>query len=163
VAGVEPVEVSPLLARRALDAHLTRASDEDPRIERVDDLVLHVHLTAPAPGGAVDPYLLRLGFTHYDEWPPSAQFVNPATGAFVLGEDNVHLPRIEGSNELSVHADYGETHIQLICCSMTLEFYAVKHGVEDRHLWQQGTHTLWTTIHAIDRHLTPQWYRGRWS
>ena len=59
---------------------------------------------AGAPAG--DDYLLRLYFSHYPDWPPSARFVNPATRQFGAG-DKRWLPMITGANELHVHASYG--------------------------------------------------------
>ena len=74
-----------------------------------------------APEG--DDYLLRLYFSHYPDWPPSAKFVNPDTKQFGPG-DTRWLPMISGANELHVHASYGGPGGgQLICCSATLEFY----------------------------------------
>ena len=163
--GVEPVAANPLLARRALDAHLARRGGDDPVIERIAPLVVHVPVSGVASEGTTDDFLLRLGFTHYDEWPPSAQFVNPETGTFVIGEDEHHLPRITGSNELQVHAAYDHPaghKIQLVCSSATLEFYEVRHGMEAKHLWQPGVHTLWTTISAVRHHLR-HFYQGRFA
>lgn len=166
--GVEPVAAHPLAARRALAEHLRRGDVPDGvTIDQIDDLALHVGILARPLGDAEpDRFVLRLGFSHYDAWPPSAQFINPDTGSFVLGEDNRHLPRIVGSNELQVHPSYDNPaggQIQLICSSATLEFYVVRHGVEDKHIWQEGTHTLWTTIGAVRHHLRGHWYEGRFA
>ena len=45
-----------------------------------------------------DDYLLRLYFSHYPNWPPSARFVNPDTKQFGSG-DKTWLPMISGTNE----------------------------------------------------------------
>lgn len=164
--GVEPVAANPLLARHALERDLARRSDDDPVLERISELVVHVGLQASGADGTTDDFLLRLGFTHYDDWPPSAQFVNPKTRVFVLGEDNQHVPRIEGANELAVHLAYqrpARGTVQLICCSFTLEFYEVQHAVKPQHLWQPGTHTLWSTLNAIRHHLRQPFYKGRFA
>ena len=41
-----------------------------------------------------DEYLLRLGFQAYRKWPPSAQFVNPETLAYVYPQDQHFVPKL---------------------------------------------------------------------
>jgi hypothetical protein len=174
-------------ARDALDHHLGGVlggrSLESVGWARPDPLTLYVPLrgytsvtTVPAYGfdpseppesgeqpfvGAPDghEYLLRLYFSHYPDWPPSARFVNPDTKQFGPG-DNRWLPMISGTNELHVHASYGDGGGQLICCSATLEFYLVNHGVEDRHRWRSGS-SFAITLNTLSRHLRPPAYAGR--
>jgi hypothetical protein len=112
---------------------------------------------AGAPDG--DDYLLRLYFSYYPGWPPSAQFVNPATMQFGPG-DKAWLPMVSDTNELHVHASYGDSGKQVICCSATLEFYLVNHGVEDRHRWQPGS-SFAITLNVLSRYLRPPAYTGR--
>lgn len=110
-----------------------------------------------------DDYLLRLGFQAYRTWPPSAQFVNPATKVFDPAQDARFLPRLI-SDECRTHLTYGRPSggsIQLICCSATLEFYQVAHGVEPRHVWN-GKVTFLSTITAI-RHAMANFYGGNWA
>jgi hypothetical protein len=71
-----------------------------------------------APAG--DEYLLALNFAFYPDSPPSAKFVNSATGTYAPG-DQRWLPAISGTNEIAAHVDYNGRG-QLICCSATLEF-----------------------------------------
>lgn len=111
---------------------------------------------AGAPEG--DDFLLRLYFGHYPYWPPSARFVNPATRQFGA-DDKAWLPQITGTNEISVHAAYGQSG-QLICCSATLEFYLVNHGVEARHRWRPGS-SFAITLNVLSRYLRPPTYNGR--
>ena len=111
---------------------------------------------ASAPNG--DDYLLRLYFSYYPDWPPSALFVNPDTRQFGSG-DKMWLPMISGTNELNVHAS-GPGGDQLICCSATLEFYLVNHGVEDRHRWRPGS-SFAITLNTLSRYLRPPTYTGR--
>lgn len=114
--------------------------------------------------GKTDEYMLRLGFQAYRTWPPSAQFVNPSTLAFDRTEDLHHIPKLT-SGECQTHANYQENasgkKIQLICCSATLEFYDVLHGVADEHVWRD-TDTFLTTINAIQRAFVSH-YNGRFS
>ena len=112
--------------------------------------------------GVRDQYLLRLGFQAYRKWPPSAQFVNPATYAYDITRDQDFVPRLT-SPECHTHVAYRRTPesrmIQLICCSATLEFYEELHPVAPGHLWSE-TNTFYTTINAIQRALTSH-YQGR--
>ena len=112
---------------------------------------------ADAPAG--DDYLLRLYFSHYPAWPPSARFVNPATRQFAAG-DGRWLPAITGASELHVHANYGGTSGQVICCSATLEFYLVNHQVADPHRWQPGS-SFAATLNVLSRYMRPPAYTGR--
>lgn len=124
-----------------------------------EDLGWRVHnpLTLLVPmtgqrGDVHDDYLLKLGFQAYRAWPPSAQFVNPETLMFAKGDDDMWVPRLT-SGECQTHLAY--THprggtIQLICCSATLEFYDVSHGVEEAMLWSSAS-TFYSTIVAIRR------------
>jgi hypothetical protein len=112
---------------------------------------------AGAPAG--DDYLLRLYFSHYPAWPPSARFVNPATRQFAAG-DGRWLPAITGASELHVHANYGGTSGQVICCSATLEFYLVNHQVADQHQWQPDS-SFASTLNVLSRYMRPPAYAGR--
>ena len=108
---------------------------------------------------AGDDYLLRLYFSHYPAWPPSARFVNPATRQFAAG-DARWLPAITGVSELHVHANYAGTSGQVICCSATLEFYLVNHQVADQHRWQPGS-SFPATLNVLSRYMRPPAYTGR--
>lgn len=129
---------------------------------RPNKLTLLVPMTG-VMGGRRDDYMVKLGFHSYRAWPPSAQFVNPDTLAFVRGQDDRWVPRLT-SNECRTHLTYGHPRgdpIQLICCSATLEFYDVNHGVEPHHVWD-GKSTFYTTIAAIRRAFATS-YEGRFG
>lgn len=112
----------------------------------------------------VDQYLLRLEFLTGREWPPSAQFVNPDTLKYIVGQDTGHLPQL-GHPEVHVHPAYvsptTSTAIQLICCSATFEYYDVKHGGEETTLWQSSDNFL-VTLAAIRRAVGTPHYQGRY-
>ncbi|MBI2313631.1 MAG: hypothetical protein HYU77_14115 [Betaproteobacteria bacterium] len=127
---------------------------------KVDPLTLLVPLYGQREDGSTDFYLLKLYFSCYPEWPPSAQFVNPQTLKYGGPVDKKWLPRIEGTNEIAIHDNYGDPGIQLICCSVTLEFYQVLHGVEDKHLWDETTQNFHATLSAIRHVLKPPYYKG---
>lgn len=112
--------------------------------------------------GEKEEYTLRLGFQAYRRWPPSAQFVNPATLDYVYPQDQHFVPKLT-SPECRTHIAYprdaqGST-IQLVCCSATLEFYDVLHGVEPHHIWRE-TDTFFSTIIAIQKAFV-SFYEGR--
>jgi len=142
--------------------HLGVASMEALGWSRPEKLVLLVPMKATHEG-QTDHFLLRLGFQAYREWPPSAQFVNPETTAYAGLEDRQHLPKLN-SPECNMHWNYprpGGGSMQLICCSATLEFYEVLHGVQPEHLWADH-YTFLTTLKAIQRAME-SFYQGRFT
>lgn len=162
--NVDPVPVPPADAIAALEEDLPKVLKgrtlEEAGWTRLDPLTLLVPLVGGPPSVAGDSYLLRLGFGYYRDWPPSALFVNPETKDYQVGRDSKWLPRVEGWNELHVHADYNGTG-QLICCSNTLEFYKVRHGMEAKHLWDPGRQNFASTLRAIEWALRSTYYKGR--
>lgn len=113
--------------------------------------------------GSTEEYLLRLEFMTARDWPPSAQFVNPATLTYEVTRDQVHLPQLNHA-EVHVHPTYqspvSQTPIQLICCSATLEYYDVLHGGDDAILWQ-NTDNFMQSLSAIRRAMASASYLGR--
>lgn len=167
--GVEPVPNTPAAAKRALARDLPRVLKGRTLAEagwhQPDDLSLLLPMWALGDEGVRDEYRLRLGFGYYPDWPPSAQFVNPDTAQYVHPVDVRHLPRIEGTPEIQVHANYDQTGrfgvSQLICASVTLEFYVIRHQVKPDHLWDPSKHNFAATINGIAHWLKPPYYKGR--
>lgn len=162
--NTDPIAVPPTQAIAALEEDLPKVlkgkTVEEVRWTRLDSLTLLV----PIIGGRDekgDEYLLRLGFGYYREWPPSALFVNPVTKTYEVGKDDEWLPKIEGWNELHVHANYNDTGQQLICCSNTLEFYKVRHTMEPKHVWDPERQNFAATLAAINLALRSTYYKGR--
>lgn len=114
--------------------------------------------------GSIDEYLLKLTFKTDEDWPPSAQFVNPKTNRYVLGLDRHHIPKLT-SQEVHTHDAYPHPAggaIQLICCSATFEYYDVLHGLNaPHHLWRTGDSFL-VTVNAIERAMANH-YQGRFE
>lgn len=162
--NVDPVPVPPADAIAAFEEDLPKVLKgrtlEEAGWTRADQLTLFVPLVGGRVGEAGDGYLLRLGFGYYRDWPPSAIFVNPETKNYQLDRDTKWLPKIEGWDELHVHANYNNSG-QLICCSNTLEFYKVRHGMDPKHLWNSERQNFASTLHAITWALRSQHYRGR--
>lgn len=157
--GVDPVLNSPLAAREALERDLVK-SLRGRSYQRPDPLVLLVPLFGNPDSDSPDLFLLRLEFSYYPEWPPSAQFVNPLTRQYDKTKDLMWLPHMEGNQRIHVHADY-QGKGQLICSSMTLEFYQVRHGGKESEIWTL-THTFAATINEIEMGLRPSdGYKGR--
>lgn len=146
---------------RVLDV-LGATSIESLGWSRPSKLALHIPMKGTF-SSVTDEFLLRLGFQAYRAWPPSAQFINPATGTYTFPQDTHHVPRLT-SNECQTHTGYdrpGGGKVQLICCSATFEFYDVLHGVDAHHIWKE-TNTFLTTLRAIDRAMQSS-YQGRFA
>lgn len=160
IKGVRPVLNNPLRAKEALERDLPKALRNIDGWQRLDDLNVIVPQYARNTNGEVDNYLLKLNFAYYPQWPPSAQFVNPETLNYLYPADIKWLPKIEGTSEIAVHASFQNVG-QLICNSMTLEFYQVNHGVEDRHLWNEDNCNFSATINVIKQYINSNYYKGR--
>jgi hypothetical protein len=150
--------------RDAFARHLQRALHnralEEVGWAKPDDLTLLVPLFGTTAQGRMDAYLLRLYFDHYPTWPPSALFVNPLTLEYRLPDDKKWMPQADGHQEIAFHTDYTGKG-QLICCSLTLEFYKVNHQVDEKVVWNGETQSFNATIAAIRRVLVPPYYVGR--
>lgn len=71
------------------------------------------------------------------------------------------MPQAPGNPEIAFHTNYGGNQGQVVCCSLTLEFYKVNHSVEPRLIWNGETHTFLATIAVIKRLLIQPFYKGR--
>ena len=157
--GVDPVLNSPLAAREALERDLVKGL-HGLSYQRPDPLTLLVPLFGSPGSESPDLYLLRLQFSYYPEWPPSAQFINPSTRQYDKAKDLLWLPHIEGNPRIQVHSDY-QGKGQVICSSMTLEFYKIRHGCSESDIWTE-THTFAATLNEILMGLRPDCgYKGR--
>jgi hypothetical protein len=165
IFGQAPVQ-NVAQGRQAFADHLKRALGnrtlDDVGWAKPDDLTLLVPLFATRSEGNKDAYLLRLCFDHYPVWPPSTQFVNPLTLDYRLTEDARWVPQAPGHQEIAFHTNYNGSG-QVVCCSLTLEFYKVNHSVEKDLVWQGDKQTFVATIAAIKRVLLPPYYVGRSS
>jgi hypothetical protein len=126
---------------------------------RPDPLTLLIPLAGTRANGIEDPYVLRLRFGYYPEWPPSALFVNPDTREYAYPGDLTWLPSISGTPEIQIHANHNPIG-QLICASVTLEFYLIRHGVQPEHVWDPARHNFAVTLNAVTRGLRPPFYQG---
>jgi hypothetical protein len=131
--------------------------------DRANDLTLFVPVRAGVE--AQDHYLLRLGFEYYADWPPTARFVNPDTREFDPARDLYWLPKVEGDSGFHVHATYNNEHYQgqLVCCSVTAEFYLSHHDVQPDQVWDSARFTFGATLGRVERALRSEYYRGRFA
>lgn len=157
--GEDPVLNSPLAAREALERDLVKGLRGRTH-QRPDSLTLLVPMFGNPDSESPDLFLLRLQFSYYPEWPPSALFMNPLTRQYDKAKDLMWLPRIEGNSRIQVHADHQQIG-QLICSSMTLEFYKIRHGCNESDVWTPK-HTFAATLNEIEMGLRPEGgYKGR--
>lgn len=168
-AGKRP-EANPHRGKAAFEEHLPRVLNgrtlEQVGWKRPNPLTLFVPVTSrplPPSGGLAHEYMLRLGFEYYPEWPPTAAFVNPVTLGFDPTRDLYWLPQVVGDSGFAIHATYHNEHFrgQLICCSLTAEFYLSIHGVQPEHVWDASRYTFGATIHRVERALRSPHYQGR--
>lgn len=165
--GQDPIINSPIAAQEALDRDMPQVlrgmSLKDAGWQRPDPLTLFVPAWGNPDSGSPDFYLLRLYFSHYPDWPPSAKFVNPLTREYDPQNDQKWLPRIEGNPRIQVHAIYntGSGPIQLVCSSMILEFYIIRHSGKEAEIWT-AQHNFAATLNEIRQGLLPiGGYKGR--
>ena len=144
-----------------LDCVLRNRTPDDLGWAKPDELTLLVPLFGTTAAGRKDAYLLRLYFDHYPTWPPSALFVNPLTLEYRLADDAKWVPQAPGHPDIAFHTNYGGNQGQVVCCSLTLEFYKVNHGVQQHLVWQAEKQTFLATIASIKRLLVPPYYVGR--
>lgn len=130
--------------------------------ESPDALTLLVPMFGTFASGERDLYLLKLVFDYYPKHPPRAKFINPLTRDYDVARDIMWMPRTEGVPDLGFHPNYNQSG-QLICSSMTAEFYEVQHHVEPAHVWSPERHSFMSTLAAIRKGLSPVHYRGRAS
>lgn len=129
-----------------------------------------VHLTAKREDGTTDSYHLRLRAHWYDQFPPQAVFVAPpqhAEGAWPESRpDSRWMPRINNSawpdGRFAFHPVYpfGTEQRQLICCSVSFDYYISAHTPTEAQRWRQGRHTVVALLSRVQEALLPPAYEG---
>jgi hypothetical protein len=141
---------------------------------RLDPLHVIVLVTGIRQSGERDQYYVKLGGEYYDLYPPTTSFVCPPCPA--VGDrpardgwteapaDSRWLPLVNGLEWLAIHAVYSNfpdgVARQLVCCSMTYEYYISGHNPTPGQRWQQGRHTMGATLTRIQDALTSAQYQG---
>jgi len=151
-----------------------QARAHDWRLSWLDPLHVVVALAAIRPSGERDGYYVRLGAEYYDRYPPTTAFMCPPRtavggrpgrdGWVEASSGSRWLPSVNGLSWFAIHAPYSDfpdrIARQLVCCSMTFEYYITGHTPTPGQQWQQGRHTLGATLNRIQEALTSPYYAG---
>jgi hypothetical protein len=139
-----------------------------------------VTITGVRPSGQRDTYHVKLGGEYYDAYPPTTSFVcppRPALGDRPAREGWIEappggrwLPAVQSMEWFAIHPAHsfpsGVANArdgvprQLVCCSMTFEYYISSHNPNPGQQWRQGRHTLGATLTRIQDALTSPNYQG---
>lgn len=181
-----PAVADPEIAAAVFADHLTRVqTGEQARsngwaFTRLDPLHVVVTVSGKRQSGERDEYRVKLGAEYYDVYPPTTSFVcppRPATGNQPAREGWTEappgsrwLPAVAPLEWFAIHPAYsfpgGVANArdgvprQLVCCSMTFEYYISSHQPNAGQRWQQGRHTLGATLTRIQDALTSEQYQG---
>lgn len=175
-----PAAVDPEIAAAVLATHVRRveqseqARDAGWRFNWLDPLHVVVEMIGQRTTGERDQYYVKLGAEFYDLYPPTTAFVCPpdsageAPGAAYAWPEapagSRWLPVVNGLPWLAIHSNFaifadGRPR-QLVCCSMTYEYYITSHAPTSGQRWQQGRHTIAATLNRLQEALTSQYYQG---
>ena len=163
----------PAVVARTFSSHLDKYWRNSARAEKgwtrtmIDDL--HTVVTIPARAdGSSDPYYFRLGAEYYDTYPPTVLLVAPEPGWPRARAGTTWWPVVAPPSWCALHDSYqycdAQGHPlfegQLLCFSMTAEYYMSNHGPTDAQRWTPGRHTVAATLSRLGEILSPLYYRG---
>jgi hypothetical protein len=159
---------NPEIAAATFKDHLDRlwATGRPTRLGwlRNDVDALHTVVTLPAkrPSGEIDHYYFRLGAKYYDAAPPTVALVE-ADGVTHAPENSKWFPVLESKPDwFGLHAKYtwpsGPAR-QLVCFTLSAEYYMTNHSPKESEEWRQGQHTVAATLYRLAEILSPQYYR----
>jgi hypothetical protein len=171
-----PALADPDIAAATFAAHLERALASEPAVRSgwtatiVSPLEAVIHLTARRLDGTTDLFHLRLRAQWYDQFPPQAEFVapprDPDPSWWNPSTESRWMPRINNGvfpdGRFAFHPAYtfGTEQRQLICCSMSFDYYISGHGPTEAQTWRQGRHTLVALLTRVQEALLPPAYEG---
>ncbi len=128
----------------------------------VDSLHTLVTLPAERPTGEKDTYHFRLGAEYYDAAPPTVALVQPDGSTHTVGGSR-WFPVLESlPGWFGLHEHYtwpNGTRRQLICFTLSAEFYMTDHSPKESEVWKQGQHTVAATLNRLAEILSPKYYR----
>lgn len=165
---VDP-EVAARTFQRHLDTYWTNRDLESKGWSRAVDDDLHTVVSIPArrPDGTREPYFFRLGANYYDPYPPTVLIVTGTEGWPRARAGTTWWPQINRPDWLALHDSHPYTDAQgqqyegqLVCFSMTAEYYMSNHSPTDTQKWQQGRHTVAATLSRLAEVLSPPHYIG---
>ena len=133
-----------------------------------DDLRLYMDMwSVDGEYNHKDDFHVVMDMSYYNNWPPGVTFINPTTKVFDPNTDMRWLPKISSKPDgidIAYHVAYelttGTTK-QMVCNSMTLEYYQSNHNPDADERWDPNKHTLFATISMIQTMLTEPHYGGR--
>jgi len=124
---------------------------------------LHSVIAVPAVSAndQRDWYFVRLGAEFYDSFPPTAAFVTPkdwsdATAGGRWQPTFGTLPPWFGWHPAFNYPD-GRPR-QLLCFTVTAEYYMVDHSPSEETVWTPGRHTVAATINRLVEVLGKPYY-----
>lgn len=134
----------------------------------VDDLHTVVTIPALRADGGTDDYYIRIGAEYYDTYPPTVLIVAPVDGWPRARAGTPWWPMVTGSSWFALHDSYQYADAQgqplfegqLVCFSMTAEYYMSNHGSTDAQKWTSGRHTVAATLSRLAEILSPPHYGG---
>jgi hypothetical protein len=133
----------------------------------VDPLHSVVSIPAQRPDGTTEPYHFRLGAEYYDAFPPTVLIVARTEGWPRARAGTTWWPKLSHPGWLALHDSYRYTNGQgqsvegqLVCFSMTAEYYMSNHSPTESQRWQQGRHTVAATLSRLAAVLSPPHYIG---
>jgi hypothetical protein len=164
--------VDPEVAARTFHRHLdTYWANRDLSLKgwsRVDVGELHTVVSIPArrADGTTEPYFIRLGAEYYDPYPPTVLIVTPTDGWPRARSGTTWWPQLSAPGWFGLHDSYqyrnGQGQVllegQLVCFSMTAEYYMSNHSPTEEQKWQQGRHTVAATLSRLAEVLGPPHY-----
>jgi hypothetical protein len=159
---------NPEIAAATFKNHLDRlwATGRPTRLGwlRNDVDTMHTVVTLPAKrsSGEIDQYHFRLGAEYYDAAPPTVALVEP-DGITHAPEVSRWFPILESKPDwFGLHAKYpwpGGPARQLVCFTLSAEYYMTDHSPTESQEWRQGQHTLAASLYRLAEILSPKYYR----
>ena len=134
----------------------------------VDDLHTVITLPAIRADGGTDDYYIRLGADYYDTYPPTVLIVAPERSWPRARAGTPWWPTVTPSGWFALHDSYQYCNAQgqpifegqLVCFSMTAEYYMSGHGPTEAQKWTPGRHTIAATLSRLREILSPPHYGG---
>ncbi len=129
----------------------------------LDPLHSVITMSAARASGGSDTYFIRLGAEYYDLGPPVVNFVCE-DGCTIAPHPSKYYP-LFGIRPawFALHPAYQylapRPPGQLVCYSMSADFYLSDHSPTDTQLWKKGTHTVAATLTRLAEVLQPPYYQ----
>ena len=127
----------------------------------IDPMAVAVEIPARRADGSTEPYLIRLGAKYYDAFPPTVEFVRD--DGMRARQGTRWFPLISDVPWFGLHDAYtypdGSVG-QLVCFSVSAEYYLSNHTPEPQMKWSQGRHRVAATLNRLAEVLQHPFYKG---